>query len=231
MTDVKERDGERRRRGRIPLALLLLVAVIGCGLLVVALKSRTPAGSAAQTDQAPVVAESGQPGLHFKDIKFVGHHKGEKQWELEAQTVDVVKDQDVVEFRQIRSGTVFRDGGPYMKFLASSGRYYAKEDNFVIEGAVNLVSKDGDVFQASSLQWNPQTRQVTSLGAVEAKVKGLWFRADRFAVDVTGEWLLASGNVQVVKDNGDSFLCEDLIYSFKDDSWQMQGQVDLTIEL
>jgi LPS export ABC transporter protein LptC len=186
---------------------------------------------AAKTDQAPVAAESGQPGLHFKDIKFVGHHKGERQWELEAQVVDVVKDQDVVEFRQIRSGTVFRDGGPYMKFLASSGRYYAKEDNFVIEGAVNLVSKDGDVFQASSLQWNPQTRQVTSLGAVDAKVKGLWFRADRFAVDVSGEWLLASGNVQVVKDNGDSFLCEDLIYSFKDDSWQMQGQVDLTIEL
>ncbi|MGE5507694.1 MAG: LPS export ABC transporter periplasmic protein LptC [Chitinophagales bacterium] len=206
-------------------ALLALLAVA-----LVAYIGRAPAPPPGK--ERPAGAEAREtPGFHFRDIRFVGRTAGKRDWELEVAKVTAPRDGERVDFYYVRRGVVYREGQPYLNLTADGGVYYPQQNNFLMRGHVVVSRANGDLLRGEELQWNPLTRQVTSPQPVEAKVEGIWFRANRLVVDVETETMIASGQVELVKDNGERMTGDTIIYSLKDAKWEIQGPVEFTIRL
>lgn len=202
------------------LALLAVVAMVLLGRA-----PEPPAGKG-----RPAGAEEyAQPGLHFRDIRLVGRNRGKKEWELEVSTVKALRGTNRMDFYLVRRGVVYREGRPYLFVTADGGVYYPEQNNFLMQGHIVVSRANGDLLRAEELQWNPQTRQVTSTKPVEAKVAGTWFRANRVAVDVEGESMIAAGDVELVKKDGERLTGDTISYSLKDGAWEIQGAAELTI--
>lgn len=203
---------------------LLVVLAVGA----VAWLGRTPDPPTNQ-GRPPGSEEYEQPGFHFRDIRLVGRSQGKKQWELDVATVKSPRGARQVDFHLVRRGVVYREGQPYLSLTADGGVYYPEQNNFIMRGNVVVSRENGDLLRAQELQWNPLTRQVTSTLPVEAKVEGVWFRANRFTVDVESETMIAAGEVELVKENGERLAGDTIIYSLADASWEIQGEAELTI--
>jgi LPS export ABC transporter protein LptC len=203
-------------------------AIVAFSLAALAVLGRGPENWAGK--ERPAGAERhAQPGLHFRDIRLVGRREGHREWELQVATVKVPRDRGPVDFYLVRRGVVYRQGRPYLSLVADGGVYYPEQNNFVMRGHIVVSRENGDLLRAEEVQWNPATRQVTSTRPVEAKVEGVWFRANRFVVDVETQSLLASGEVQLVKEDGERLTAETIIYSLADAAWEIQGPAELRI--
>lgn len=204
------------------------LAVLAVGLVVYL--GRAPAPPPGK--ERPAGAEAREvPGFHFRDIRLVGRSAGRRDWELEVAKVTAPRDGKEVEFYYVRRGVVYREGTPYLRLTADGGVYYPEQNNFLMRGHVVVSRTNGDLLRAEELQWNPLTRQVTSPKPVEAKVEGIWFRANRLVVDVETQSMIASGEVELVKDNGERMAGDTIIYSLADATWEIQGPVEFTIRL
>ncbi len=205
-------------------------ALVLLALAALALLGRAPEAPAGKSRPAGT-EEYRQPGFHFRDIRLVGRNRGKREWELEVATVKAPRDGKQVDFYFVRRGVVYREGEPYLFLTADGGVYYPEQNNFLMRGNIVVSRQNGDLLRAQELQWNPLTRQVTSTRPVEAKVEGIWFRANRLAVDVQTESLIAAGEVALVKENGERLTGDTLIYSFRDAAWQIQGAAELSIRI
>lgn len=206
-------------------ALLILAAVV---LLVLFGRPPDPPATKGRPEGA---GDPARPGFHFRDIRLVGRSRGEKQWELSVATVSSPKGEGQVDFYFVRRGIVFRENEPYLSLTADGGVYYPEQNNFIMKGNIVVSRPNGDLLRAEELQWNPVTRQVTSTRPVEAKVEGAWFRANRFSVDVASETMVAAGEVELVKEDGERLSGDTIIYSLADGSWEIQGTAELSIRI
>ncbi|MGE5553965.1 MAG: LPS export ABC transporter periplasmic protein LptC [Betaproteobacteria bacterium] len=170
-----------------------------------------------------------QAGFHFRDIRLVGRNQGKKEWELEVATVKAPRDGRRVDFYLVRRGVVYRAGRPYLYVVADGGVYYPEENSFSLRGNVVVSRANGDLLRTEELQWNPSTGQATSNRPIEAKIEGVWFRANRFALDVQAQSLTAAGEVRLVKEGGERLAGETITYSLAEASWEIEGPAELSI--
>ncbi|HHW14628.1 MAG TPA: LPS export ABC transporter periplasmic protein LptC [Firmicutes bacterium] len=229
-----------------PAAVLAAVAAVACLLAAAAFRTgrlsgrpvRRPAPPLSQLSSAPREgpppvgeARPRPPGLYFQDFHLVGRDRGEKQWELEVAAVEAPKEREEVGFRVVRRGTVFRDRRPYLFLAADGGTYRPARNEFTLRGDVVVSRPNGDLLRTAALHWDPVARRAASEGPVEAKVEGIWFRADRLTVDVDSETVTAAGRVELVQEDGQRLTGETVVYSLADAAWEIEGTAELALPL
>lgn len=204
----------------------LAAAIATAGLLIAA------AGRVPQEEPPPATpARPRPPGLYFQDFRLSGRERGERQWELEVAAAEAPEGREEVGFRVVRRGTVFRDGRPYLFLAADGGTCRPARNEFTLQGHVVVSRPNGDLLRTSALRWDPVARRATSEGPVEAKVEGIWFRADRLTVDVDAEAVTAAGRVELVREDGQRLTGETVVYSLADAAWEIRGTAELTLPL
>ena len=121
--------------------LLIVLSII----IVVALAFRWATGDPVSTggEEAPLTTR-------FTAPRFVGYHKGERQWSLEAETVEELQEERgerVVRLMRVQDGILYRDGDIAMRFEAAEGLWRQGTNDLTLEGGVVFVNSDGMRFE------------------------------------------------------------------------------------
>lgn len=191
---------------RLIIVLAILVAAVSVVRWVVGVSK--PEGK----DDSPLTTR-------FTAPKFVGYHKGVRQWALEADAVEEHQTEDgeqVVHVQRVRNGLLYRDDGEVaMRFEANAGVWRPSSADLTLEGDVAFVNSDGMHFTTQQAHWNADTEQLTSPGQVHITYKEYDFVADRLFADVKGDRYEFEGNVSWKSSSGALVRARSAVYSDK----------------
>ena len=186
--------------------------IIALSILVVALLAvRWAVGP-----QSPGGDEDASATTRFVSPRFVGYHKGERQWSLEADSIEEAEAEEgesVVVVQRVRNGVLYRDGEEVMRFEAQSGLWRPNSADLTLEGDVVFENSDGLRFTSQQVHWNADTEVLSSPGQVYITFKDQEFVADRLHADVKADRYEFSGNVRWTSGTGGLVRARLAVYS------------------
>lgn len=162
----------------------------------------------------------------FVSPRFVGYHKGERQWQLEADAIEEATGdggEAVVHVRRVQNGILYRDGEEVMRFEAREGLWRPNSADLVLSGEVVFQNRDGLRFTSQEVHWNADREELTSPGQVYITYKDQAFVADRLHADVKGDRYEFSGNVRWTSDAGGLVRAGSAVYSDKAGTLEFLG--------
>lgn len=206
----RQQASNKRRR----LAVVLAVAVLAAGL---SLWRR--AGEQPGTAPVPVPED---PRPQLVSTRVVGRHQGERQFELEAGTI--ADDGDWIRIDAIEDGVLYRDSQVFVTFTAREGRWHRPSNDLVLTGDVVLVY-DGRVHLYSDrLEWHAEDELVVSPGPVVLTVDGDVIHAGSMEADLDQERVHLQGDVQIERAGGGRVAMAEIVYWLAEDRLEGYGQ-------
>lgn len=180
-------------------------------------------------DRAPVgVEEAGEPVIRFVSPRFVGLHRGGRQWSLAADAIEETrgeKDERVVHLIRVRDGLLYRDGQEALRFEAARGVWREPGSDLVLQGDVVFVNEDGLRFETQEVRWNAEAERLIAPGPVEIVYRDQRFVADRLDADVGEDVYEFIGNVRWTNERGARVQAERAVYRSESGVLEFEGLV------
>lgn len=162
----------------------------------------------------------------FVSPRFVGYHKGERQWQLEADAIEEAETEGgeaVVQVQRVKNGVLYRDGEEVMRFEAQTGLWRPNSADLTLAGDVVFLNRDGLRFTSQEVHWNADREELTSPGQVHITYKDQEFVADRLHADVKADRYEFAGNVQWKSEAGGLVRARSAVYSDKAGTLEFLG--------
>ncbi|MEW6047531.1 MAG: LPS export ABC transporter periplasmic protein LptC, partial [Bacillota bacterium] len=150
----------------------------------------SPAASTPAQDSGRV------PGVHTAEVHLVGRRRGERQWELRAERIDLPQARRQVVFSRVSRGVLYREGRTFLLFDGDGGRYDEKTGGLVLDGGVTLRDPGGGVLVSSDLVWDAGRQVLFSEAPTTLSRGSSVVRAARMEVDVKAGVVRLSGGVR-----------------------------------
>lgn len=195
----------------MPRSLTRRLLAIGCTLVLALLAARWWAGERAPEPEVP-----SEPVIRFVAPRFVGLHRGVRQWSLSAEAIEETRGEQnerVVTLIRVHDGQLYRDGEVALRFEAARGIWRETSSDLVLQGDVVFVSADGLRFETQEVRWNAQEERLVAPGPVEILYRDQRFTAGRLDADVRGGRYEFSGKVRWTTETGARVEAERAVYS------------------
>ncbi len=246
------RTRARRRYVRVALFLALIAAAaIGLGVWLRGAEQQAhqqraglggaagaQSGSAGQASSpgafpSPAASPSGkETAAEFTQIFIAGRQDGVKQWEFRANQVQVLQDRsggnEEYLLKAIKSGVIYRDGKPYLRFEAGKASYDRAKNDFLLTEGLEVRSTEGDSMKSASVFWDAARERLIGRSPVEMSLKGTSVQAPTWEVDVKAEVLEAHGGVILRSDTVEGRM-EGIRYDFRKRETEFLGLEELNL--
>jgi len=183
-------------RRRYWAAIALTVTVAGAGLWLTA-RRITP-----EPRSQPPVAPNIQ--AKFEGITVRGRSEGDRRWELEADSIEVTKDQTLTRLDGLRRATLYSGAKPLLSVRAKWANLRSPSRDLELGGGVELKSSRDLVLRTDSLRWGAAQERLVSAGAVEMAMGDTKVRAARAYYLAQPEQIVCDGGVRIRQ--GENFL-------------------------
>ncbi len=183
-----------RDRGWIA-AVLVATALVATGAGWWLLDRRA-ASVPASEEQGPV------PGIRTHEVHLVGRHRGQLQWELRAQSIEMPAASDDVAFTAVQDGAFYRAGAQFLRFEGDGGRWEPDAGRLLLHGRYTLTHPGGAVLHSQDLVWDAQRQRLTSAGPNALRYDTAIVEAPLLEVDVAAGVIRLSGGVRLDDSTG-----------------------------
>ncbi|MBE3599430.1 MAG: LPS export ABC transporter periplasmic protein LptC [Limnochordaceae bacterium] len=195
------RAGEGRPHGRpwaVAVLAALAVGAAGVGIWSGAFHPwKTPPGAerpAGEETAGPAAPPA--PGVRSLDIHLVGRHRGERQWQLRAERIELPEPAREVQFRDVKDGVFYREGEALVTFEGDGGRFDEKSGRLVLKGRFRLAYGT-DVMESAELTWEPDRELLWTHAPTVIHHGSMTIRSPRMEIDVNTRVIHLSGGVTV----------------------------------
>lgn len=176
------------------------------------------------------VNQNRPPGVEFQSLKLSGIHKGIKQWEILAESVDTNDETHIAKVTNLKRIVLYRNGKPYLSGSAGYAECNMESYDVTVHDKIKLSSDKGDKFRTDIVQWTSASQFLNIPGSVDMVLDGRRISADRAQADLVTETVIAEGNVKVVDEDG-KMAGRRLQYSMKDESFALEGDGEIELNL
>jgi LPS export ABC transporter protein LptC len=121
---------------------------------------------------------------------------GRRQWELQAQSVQLDKDRSMVVLTDV-TGWLYHNGKQQVHLVAPRATYASKSNTVELSGGVVGTVVDGRKLEAEIIQWVAGSR-LTARGRILLVQPGLTVRADSVRADSALQQVIFEGHVAIV---------------------------------
>jgi len=147
------------------IVILLLIVLIG-GIVLVSLRANLRARKALEAvEKLPKVSTEGAD-MQLKKIRFVEDKKGQKTWELEAESVHQYQEQNMMVLEDVKV-TFYAKEGRIIYLTGKQGKVYQDSKNVDLLGDVVLTSSDGYQLKTHSASYCHSEKIVSTADPVE----------------------------------------------------------------
>lgn len=207
----------REHRNRLIMAgvLVLLGLAVGSTLILLG-------------DEAiPVTDSKLTPTTEFSRPRVVGWSKGQRQWTLEARTMNDAG--DAVTLEKIEHGVIYREEREFLTFNAGKAVWQKKvgsrdSSDLSLSGGVNVFQKGQLVMETARLEWKEATSLLVAPETVYFTYDGNKARASRLTLNSITEDVILEGDIDLTLQEGTLIAVQGrLIYNMKTGSFRVEG--------
>jgi LPS export ABC transporter protein LptC len=156
----------------------------------------TSFGDGPRLVSAQQAERASQPFVEIQGTRLSGaDHTGQRQWELQAQSVQLDKDRTLVALVGI-TGWLYHNGKQQIRLGAARATYASKSNTVELNGGVVGSVLDGRRFEADTVRWTAGGRLDAS-GRIVFIQPGLTIRAERMRADAGLEHVTFEGHVAI----------------------------------
>lgn len=166
-----------------------------------------PPGPAQAGEEEPVGAE-------FTHARIIGRQRGQRQWVVDTRRV-LEESEEWVRAETIDSGTLYRDGSPYLDLRALQARSHRVTNDLTLEGDVVAVHVEGAVFRTDRAEWTAAEERLVAPGPVSIQREGDYVEAQRMVL----EW-----------DEDTVYLYDDVFMSRTSGAWLRADRVEYQLD-
>ncbi len=180
-----------RSKKKIVLGVLLASVVVLAGLLVRGyLKYRE-----FRENPAKIIAAIPEgPNIVLGEVRHTAVREGRKEWVLEAASAQYSESSKEAVFNDVKV-TFFMDNGDKVHLEGQKGTINTASNDMQVAGNVR-VEKDEQTLLTEMIEYNHETRYLTSPSEVRILGRNFDLRADRMQVDLATETALFTGAVE-----------------------------------
>jgi LPS export ABC transporter protein LptC len=175
-------------------------------------------------------------GLQFKDIKIVQRSGGQIEWELQAASVEVSKDERVTVLTGVRRAVLYRAGKPQATLSADRVRLNAATKNLVAEGHVIIQGQEaapadqpGVLLRTTRARWMDQEQKLVCPDPVQMQLGGRVFQAPKLYLLVR-ERRIVLPRVKVTGPEG-TLTADHLTADPEAETLEVEGNVRMRVRL
>lgn len=134
---------------------------------------------------APPIKEEGLPDFSFEHVVVSHIYDGDLIWELESDSADIRKDDNVVRMYEAK-GEIYEDAKPAVHFQAPIAKIYMHESDMELSDAnaqFFLETKRVELF-SKVLNWYAEVKQFVGHEYVSVKTDDIELVGEAFHVDI-----------------------------------------------
>lgn len=136
-----------------------------------------------------------EPGVRTEDVRLVGRHKGQQQWELRARRIEMAGTGRQVSFAGVTDGVFYRAGAVFLRFEGEGGRWDEPGGQLVLDGRYTLSHPGGAVLESRDLVWEAGRQVLRTERPSTVRYRSAVLVAPRMEVDVAAGVVRLSGGV------------------------------------
>ncbi len=128
------------------------------------------------------------------EVRHTAVREGRKEWVLEASSAQYSENTKEAVFNDVKV-TFFMDGGGQVHLEGQEGTINTAKNDMQVVGGVRII-KDDQTLLTERIEYNHETRHITSPSEVRILGRNFDLRADRMQVDLATETALFTGAVE-----------------------------------
>lgn len=185
-----------RRTGRfVAGAVVAALAIAGAWWWLGGPAAAPSGGDPGQAMGRPGSGVRRPPGVRTEDVRLVGRHKGQLQWELKAQRVEMAGTGQEVSFTRVTDGVFYRASTVFLRFEGEGGRWDEPSGRLSLNGRYTLAHPSGAVLESRDLVWDARRQVLWTERLSTVRYDSAVLVAPRMEVDVAAGMVRLSGGV------------------------------------
>jgi hypothetical protein len=184
-------------------------------------------------DADPVIEAPQVQTTEFSRPRLVGWSKGQRQWSLEAQTMNDSGDR--VNLEGIERGIIYQQEEIFLTFKAGQALWNKRvggrdSSDLTLYGGVTVFENDMPVMQTARLEWQEATGLLIAPETVHFTYDDSKARASRLTLNPATEDVILEGDIDLALQDGTLIAVEGrLIYNMKTGSFRVEGMQHFNI--
>lgn len=170
----------------------------------------------------PADAESEPVGAEFTQARIIGRQRGQRQWEVETRRV-LEESEEWVRAESIDSGTLYRDGSPYLDIRAHEARSHRVTNDLTLVGDVVAVHVEGAVFRTDRAEWTAAEEQLVAPGPVTIERDGDYVEAQRMVLEWDEDTVYLYDQVYMRRASGAWLRADRVEYELDGEVFRVRG--------
>ncbi|UCH36517.1 MAG: LPS export ABC transporter periplasmic protein LptC [Armatimonadota bacterium] len=168
--------------------------------------------------------------VKFDRITVRGRAEGDRYWELEAQSIEMTRDQSLTRLQGLRRATLYAGDKPQLFARAQWAALRSPSRDMELGGGVEVKSDAGLLLRTESLRWDAERERLTSAGPVEMELGETMVTATRAYYVADGEKIVCDGRVQIRQ--GENYLTgEKLSADLRAETLEIAGGVRMRLRV
>lgn len=203
-------------------AVILVVAMAGGGLWLSARRIMHR-----QLPPPPVAPEI---QVRFEHLIVRGRATDDRRWEIEAESVELTRDQRWTRLNGLRRATLYAGDQPQLSARAKWARLESPSRNMELGGGVEVTSPSGLVMHTAGVHWQADEERLDSAGPVHIAIADTTVEAPRFSYLAQREQIVCAGGVRIKQ--GPNHLCGDkLTMDLAAETLEIAGNVGMRVQV
>jgi hypothetical protein len=174
------------------------------------------------------------PSTEFSRPRLVGWSKGQRQWSLEARTMNDTD--DVVTLEKIENGVIYRNERSFLTFEAGKAVWQKEVDgrdsaDLILFEGVTVFEGGQLIMETSRLEWQEAEQVLVAPDTVYFIYDGSQARASRLVLNSVTEDVILEGDIDLSLRDGTLILVQGrLTYNMKTGSFRVEGLQQFDIQ-
>ncbi len=174
------------------------------------------------------------PSTEFSRPRLVGWSKGQRQWSLEARTMNDTD--DVVTLEKIENGVINRNERSFLTFEAGKAVWQKEVDgrdsaDLILFEGVTVFEGGQLIMETSRLEWQEAEQVLVAPDTVYFIYDGSQARASRLVLNSVTEDVILEGDIDLSLRDGTLILVQGrLTYNMKTGSFRVEGLQQFDIQ-
>lgn len=135
--------------------------------------------------------------VSIKNLHLIEEKNGAKQWELNADTAEVINSKGITRLKKIQM-TLFQKNGDDLLVSADTGIVKNNNKNIELKGNIEVLNHEGYTLKTENLKWLSEQKTIQFDDEIEISGQDLNVTGKEMTVDVKNDIIEIYGGVRVL---------------------------------
>ena len=168
--------------------------------------------------------------VKFEHITVRGRAQGDRRWELEADSIELTRDQSLTRLDGLRRATLYAGTKPQLSARAAWAALHSPSRDLELGGGVEITSPQGLRLRTDAVRWRADQERLVAAGPVEMTMGDTTVTAPRAYYLAAPEQIICEGGVRI-RQGRDHLTGDKLTADLRDQTIEIAGGVRMRMRV